>query len=186
VFVAGYGRQSFANPHGFLVLAYTNGGVRQWVAGPESGADTYATDAAISADGGRIFVTGVGGNDYATAAYSTGDGRLVWDEQYGARGGDRANAVAVSRDGRSVYVTGFSGDGEPACFGDIRSTSFATVAYEATTGRQGWVSRYSGRKDDPDEATDVAVGGDGRTVFVTGDSDSVCRSSDIATVAYRG
>jgi hypothetical protein len=75
--------------------------------------------------------------------------------------------------------------GTPACFGDIRSTSFATVAYDAAIGQQQWAARYGGRKDDPDDAVGVAVGPNGRSVFVTGDSDSVCRTSDIATVAYR-
>ena len=185
VFVAGYGRGSFSDPHGFLVVAYTNAGARRWVAGPGDGADSYATDAELSPDAQRIYVTGVGGNDFATAAFATVDGRQLWSERYGRRGGDRANAVAVSPDGRSVYVTGFSDDGRAACFGDIRSTSFATVRYDAVTGQQGWVARYGGRKDDPDEAVDLAVSPDGRTVLATGDSDAVCRTSDIATVAYR-
>ena len=185
VFVAGYGRASFSDPHGFLVVAYTSAGTQRWVAGPDGSADSYATDAELSADAERIYVTGVGGNDFATAAFATVDGRQLWSERYGRRGRDRANAVAVSPDGRSVYVTGFSDDGRAACFGDIRSTSFATVRYDAATGQQGWVARYGGRKDDPDEAVDVAVGLDGRTVLATGDSDALCRTSDIATVAYR-
>src|SRR5262249_25684965 len=54
-----------------------------------------------------------------------------------------------------------------------------TVAYNAATGAQRWVSRYNG----PAEAHSMAVSPDGGTVFVTGGRYGPTKG-DYATVAY--
>ena len=102
-----------------------------------------------------------------TAAAS---GARLWVKRYNgpANGDDYADAVAVSPDGQTVFVTGHSQG--------TASVGFATVAYNAATGAQLWVSRYGNSA-----ATSLAVSPDGRTVFVTGTSGG---GTAYTTVAY--
>jgi DNA-binding beta-propeller fold protein YncE len=67
--------------------------------------------------------------------------------------------VAVSPSGRTVFVTGQDTGTTPAL-------DYATVAYDARTGAQEWVARYSASGG----AEALAVSPDGRTVFVFGGS----------------
>ena len=111
----------------------------------------------IGDSGGRTT-----GSDYATVAYSAATGRQLWARRYNgpANGYDDAFSVAVSPGGTRVFVTGNSG-------GRATSQDYATVAYDAATGRQLWVSRYN----DPanlDLVCGVAVSPGGSRVFVTG------------------
>jgi DNA-binding beta-propeller fold protein YncE len=88
---------------------------------------------------------------------------------------DAAFSVAASPDGGRVFVTG-SSDG-----------NYATVAYQAATGTQLWVTRYNGPSNPGDGAggISVAVAPGGRTVFVTGTSSKPNSVSGYATIAYR-
>ena len=109
----------------------------------------------------------------------------LWSSRYdGGHGFDAAYAVIVSPDGGHVYVTGESERGRIACFGDVASTAYATVSYAAATGDPLWVSRYAGLRRDPDQANQIAIGPDGSSVFVSGNSDYGCTGSDVATLAY--
>jgi DNA-binding beta-propeller fold protein YncE len=152
--------------------------------GPGNGSD-LAQAIAVSPDGTQVFVTGYSDGldrgftfDYATVAYDVASGRKLWLNRYnGSVGTDSAAALAVSPDGTKVFVTGFSG-----CLG---TEDYATVAYDAGTGQELWVSRYDGPTGDPDEAYAVAVNPDGSRVFVTGRSFGLLgEGRDYATVAY--
>src|SRR5262249_36940375 len=95
--------------------------------------------------GGRGVVTGFSpgsgtGFDYVTIAYSAATGAQLWLKRYNGpvSVNDVARALAVSPDGRTVFVTGAS-EGGLASISD-----YATVAYDAATGAQLWVSRYNG------------------------------------------
>src|SRR5207244_3613162 len=77
-----------------------------------------------------------------------------------ARGDDDPAALAVASDGSSVFVTGGSR-------GKGSRLDYATVAYDASTGRQLWASRYDGTAADDDEAVAVGVDPSGSKVFVT-------------------
>jgi outer membrane protein assembly factor BamB len=129
-----------------------------------------------------VFVTGltngIGDEEYATIAYDSATGHKLWASLYnGSPCTDAAIAVAVSPDGSKVFATGSSG-----CLG---LEDYATVAYDATTGQELWVSRYNGPTGDPDEAFALAVSLDGTKVFVTGRSFGVLgEGRDYATVAY--
>jgi WD40 repeat protein len=186
VYVAGF-VQTQGSLHGFELVAYRAAGGGQIAAARyDDGGNDMTTDLAISSDGSRVFVTGSGHNDFTTVAFDGSMQGRLWAARYdGGHGVDHASAVALSPDGTRVYVTGSSDEGQVACFGEIGSTAYATVEYDAATGVQGWVSRYGGLKKDPDEAREVAVSPNGSYVFVTGNSDSVCASSDVATVAYQ-
>jgi hypothetical protein len=123
---------------------------------------------AVSPDGSQVFVTGesVGAGtswDYATLAYDATRGARRWTSRYsGPSFDDRAASLGVSPDGTAVFVTGVS-------LG-TSSYDYATVAYNADTGAEVWVSRFNGRANGFDTATALGVSPDGIEVFVTGQS----------------
>ena len=110
-----------------------------------------------------------------TSQGAAGPGTQLWAKLYSGPGSSvsSAHSVAVSPDGKTVFVTGGSGVNN--------AEDYTTVAYNATTGAQRWVSRYPGGV----QAFSVAVSPDGSTVFVTGESAAGTFSGfDYATVAY--
>ena len=139
---------------------------------------------AVSPDGSRMFVTGQStvrphGDDYVTIAYAAASGKRLWLSRYHGpgNGSSDAAALAVSPSGTMVFVTGES-------LGAGGNSDYATVGYDAATGRQVWVSRYDGPAHSNGFATAVAVGPGGGTVFVTGESPGRTSSGDYATAAY--
>jgi WD40 repeat protein len=139
---------------------------------------------AVSPDGATVFVTGVStgthtGLDYATIAYSAATGEQLWVSRYNgpASQSDGAAALAVSPTGRTVFVTGGSQ-------GRTSASDYATVAYNASTGKQLWVRRYNGRANAWDAAASLALSRDGRRLYVTGGSRGRTSKADYATVAY--
>jgi DNA-binding beta-propeller fold protein YncE len=135
---------------------------------------------AVSPDGNRVFVTGTSSSAYATIAYNIATGAQLWLKLYkgpGSGGGcDFDNAVAVSPDGNTLFVTG-------ECHGTNSGYDYTTAAYSAATGAQKWVKRYNGAGT-VNYANAVAVSPSGKTVFVTGESDSKDYLAQYATVAY--
>jgi hypothetical protein len=89
---------------------------------------------------------------------------------------DYAYALGVSPDGSKLFVTGKS-------FGSGGSVDYTTVAYDAATGAQLWLTPYDGPASQYDAASALRVSPDGSKVFVTGESDGPS-SRDYATVAY--
>ncbi len=151
-----------------------------------AGGDDVATSAATSNAANLVVVTGtsqgktaLGHLDYATVAYNTGTGAQLWVSRYNGPGdgNDIATAVAFNPSGAAVYVTGGSA-------GSGTGDDYATVAYDAATGKQLWASRYDGPGKGNDEASSVAVSPNGQTVFVTGGSLGATSNNDYATVAY--
>ena len=173
---SGTGRGSFAT------VAYKAAtGAQLWARryrGPGKGFDE-ATSMAVSAR--TVFVTGTsatsdgGFGNYATIAYNAATGARLWARRYGpGNSDDGAASVAVSPRGGRVFVTGCT-----AAFssGDV---DYATVAYDAATGRWLWARSYDGGGTSGGCATSVAVGPGGDRVFVTGRIDN-----NYATVAYK-
>ena len=170
-------------------------GARLWLsrfAGPGHTGDK-ASAVAISPGGTTVFVTGTFGfdplpsprEDYGTVGYDATTGRLLWASRYdGIGGADLATAIAVSPDAQTVFVTGES-DGPSKDHG--KTNAYATVAYDAATGKQLWASRHNGHGtlDDFDFARAIAVSPDGRTVFVTGQASAKSSLSGYTTIAYR-
>src|SRR5262245_57159083 len=123
-------------------------GSRLWVsfhAGPGAGAgNDTAASVAVARSGSAVFVTGdslraPGTFDYATVGYNAATGARLWASRYQGAGGAGGSAVAVTVDpgGRRVFVTGQSpGPGSGA--------DYVTIAYDAGTGSQLWLSRYNG------------------------------------------
>src|SRR6516165_2658272 len=84
------------------------------------------------------------------ARAAAGPGTQLWAKLYN---GGQAFSAATSPDGSTVYVTGAGGDNGRA--------AYTTVAYNAATGAQRWVSHYNGGVT----AFSVAVSPDGSRVF---------------------
>jgi PQQ-like domain len=137
-----------------------------------------------------VFVTGesqgpLQGNghpyDYATVAYDAATGKQLWASRYDGHGSmdndDFARAIAVSHDGGTVYVTG-QGSGKTSVW------DYTTVAYDAATGKQMWVTSYNGSDNNADAANALAVSPDDRRVFVTGVVRTRKTGTDYGTIAY--
>src|SRR5207247_790212 len=166
---------------GYRTVAYDAAtGVQRWTASWQGTDSDTPTGIAVSPSGDTVYVTGYTFNQggYVTVAYAAATGAQLWVSRYHNVGGDYAYALGVSPDGSRVFVTGASYDASD-------HSDYATVAYNAATGRQLWVSRYNGlQSDSEDSAGALAVGADGTTVFVTGSSQGLSIDTDYATVAY--
>ena len=131
----------------YATVAYNAAtGTQLWVKrynGPGNG-DDVAKAVAVGPGGGTVFVTGyskgaTSGYDYATVAYNAATGTQLWVKRYNGpgNGDDYATALAVSPAGARYIVTGSSSSkGE--------GPGYATVAYNAATGRPLWLARYNG------------------------------------------
>jgi hypothetical protein len=171
---------------GAMAAAPASSGQRLWVHqynGPGDGSD-YAYDLGLSPNGSTLFVTGTSSGvtssyDYATIAYDTATGATVWTSRHDGPDNsfDSAHALGVSPDGSMVFVTGSAtADAFP---------DYETIAYDAATGTELWVSRYTGPGDVWDDANALGISPDGSMVFVTGSSyGQGFTSADYATVAY--
>ncbi|MBK5306468.1 MAG: PQQ-binding-like beta-propeller repeat protein [Frankiaceae bacterium] len=181
----------------WAVVAYDARDGRQLWRTPYAGVGLGKTDspksAALSPAGDLLYVTGESGGtadydaDYATVAYALRGpdaGQQIWEQRYDGVEqdlSDRAREVAVDVDGR-VIVTGDS----------LRSNGlnnvnmeYATVAYDGTTGRQLWASRYAGTQGGGLHfGTTLATSPSNRVAVVSGQSDAGGRDYDWATIAY--
>ena len=175
----------------YMTVAYDAAtGAKLWVRRYDGapGCTDSAEAMAAGPDGTRVFVTGfsgcLGGEDYATVAYDTTTGKQLWAARYDGPTGDpdEASTVTTSPDGSVVYISGRS-------FGRLgQGRDYATIAYDASSGGELWVSRYNGpgltEEEGHDEAHAVAVSPDGASVYVTGASFGRHSDWDYATIAY--
>ncbi|MFJ9391830.1 S8 family serine peptidase [Nocardioides sp. NPDC101246] len=119
----------------------------------------------MSPDGETIYVAGTSGGDYVTIAYDGATGAEKWNTRLDGpgHGSDTINDLVVSPDGKRIYVTGYQTVGETLL-------DYATVAYDAATGEQLWISRYDDPVQGTDDARAIGVSEDGSTIVVTGQS----------------
>jgi WD40 repeat protein len=186
VFVTGHSAGTDGDVDYATVACNAVTGARLWAARYDGPGHAWnaASTVAVSPGGGSVFVTGVSqgkssGLDYATVAYNAATGAQLWVKRYNGpgNGDDGATAMEVSPSGKSVFVTGYSQ-------GKSTGLDYATVAYNAATGAQLWVARYTGPGKGDDYAQALAVSPGGQTVYVTGDSKETASTDDYATVAY--
>jgi len=176
-------------PVGYVTVSYVPATGRQlWVrryAAPGTNPDRTA-GIAVSPDGQTVFVSGastVAGSGYAyvTIAYSASTGRQLWLRRYDGPGGySTPRALVVSPDGTTVFVTGVSGGD----YGPQANDAYTTIAYDAVTGAQRWISRLTGRAHRNNQARNIAISPDGKTVYVTGRGYAPGSRYDDLTVAY--
>jgi TolB-like protein len=151
-----------------------------WVGGYDGGGTDEARALVSSPDGAKVFVTGTSRNDdnlddYGTVAHDATTGKLLWAARYDSQIVQaEPEAIAVSPDGARVFVTGHDNGAET-------SIDYATVAYDADSGTQLWVSRLA--FPSTDHATALAVSPDSARVFVTGYSYDARGVAGIATIA---
>lgn len=182
------GSVTFGDAGGYTTVAYDAGtGHELWARRLRNAAGAaYVESLALDPRARRAFVTGWyerqgTGWDYRTVAYGLGRGTRLWSAQHGGSGFDGAEAVAVAPDGGSVFVTGGSEDGSNSL-----SADYATVAYDARTGRELWATRYDGPTRRYDAASGIVVSPDGVTLYVTGWSEEarLAAGYSYATIAY--
>ncbi len=108
-----------------------------------------------------------------------------WVTRYdGAGSYDRGVGIVSSPDGARLYVTGISTN-------TAGNLDFATMAYDAVTGQQLWVTRYNGPAMGNDQpyyfgtGKQIAITKDGATIFVIGLSARADGFNDYVTIAYR-
>jgi len=189
VFAAGFvpvgGGTGFATA--FATVAYDpTTGSQRW-ASQYRGPGDFSTPTAVtvSPDGSKVFVTGSSeGNgtnrDYATVAYNAATGQQLWAKRYNGpvNTGDDPAAIIAAPNGKTVFVTGTSQ-------GVRVGVDYTTIAYDAATGKQLWLSRYNNpRRNGFDSASALAISPDGRRLYVTGASHGRSSQDDYATVAY--
>ena len=184
VFVTGQSNTSASSDYATIAYDATTG-TQLWAKRYNGPANFFdgANALGVSPDGSKVFVTGQsdgsGGFDYATIAYDAATGTQLWVKRYNGPEnlGNVANALGVSPDGSRVFVTGES-------VGSGSEFDYATVAYDAATGTQQWVTRYNGSANNVDVANALGVSPDGSRVFVTGESIGPGGDFDYASVAY--
>ncbi|MFD2513094.1 SBBP repeat-containing protein [Pontibacter locisalis] len=186
VFVTGTSSGENTNEDFATVRYDADTGKQAWVQrynGPSSGF-TRLSGIAVDNQGG-VFITGSFSNfskgaviaDYTTIRYEATTGEETWVQLYDgpANGFDQANAIAVDNNG-GVYVTGFS-------FSKDSSYDYATIRYDAPTGKQDWIQRYNGPSNSNDGANAIAINNSG-WVYVTGGSTGGKTIRNIATISY--
>jgi len=189
---------------GFMVTAFdTMTGSERWFSTHPLGAGTLGpVQATLSSDGRRVFVVGYDYlndtdlSDLLVAGYDTAHGSLLWEASYGTGPGqsDMPSDIAVSQNGRMVVITGRSGSPSVPISGPSTPPpppivrSFATVGYDAQTGKRLWAAHYLGPAGRDGMGTSVAIAKNGRRVFVTGFTDGLTGppggEGDYFTVAY--
>jgi hypothetical protein len=185
VFVAGtaYPTDLSCDGWGYHTVAYNaSDGTEQWSA-LYAHCGGAATALALSPDGSTVLATGYGDARpipgegcclylSATVAYDASTGNQLWateDDSIKVLGGDTVISLGVSPDGSRVFVFG-----DECAVSLCRDDPFVTVAYDASTGNQLWVSRYdSGGKNYP---SDLVMSPDGSTVFEIGQEALPCYS----------
>ncbi|MEE9613491.1 MAG: SBBP repeat-containing protein [Thermodesulfobacteriota bacterium] len=169
VYVTGYSYSDTDSD--YATVKYDADGIKLWEArydGPGNYSQEYAYALAVDS-AGNVYVTGESYGegtmrDYATIKYDA-DGTELWVARYNGPGNgwDVAYALAVDSAG-NVYVTGKSYG-----IGYMTGYDYATVKYDANTGTELWVARYTGLGSYFDSAYALAVDSAG-DVYVTGES----------------
>lgn len=75
--------------------------------------------------------------DYLTLSLAADDGAREWTARYNGPEDDFDHPVDIATDGETVVATGWT-------WHSVTSWDYTTVAFDAATGQQSWVSRYDG------------------------------------------
>lgn len=161
----------------FTTAAYEAGtGEVAWVqrvTGPVTANESidFPTDAILSPDGSRLYITGISyfvaatDSDYLTVAHDTITGENVWARRYNGGHNDFPYGLALTAKGKRLYVTGASYGA-----GNYDMLTIAYDAPDATPPPLNWIRRYDAALA-ADRGRSVVVSADGTQVFVAGESD---------------
>jgi hypothetical protein len=177
----------------YWTVAYNAGtGAVIWSARYEGLGYSRATSVGVSPNGSAVFVTGTTeaspaptGTRVVTLAYNPATGARLWLDGYpgGQPNGTQftSPSLAVAPDASTVAVTaGRALKGE--------QTGYATLAYNAATGRNELTAIYQVAGNVPSTPADVAVSQDSSTAFVTGWSgltSGIGYPASYLTIGYR-
>lgn len=163
-----------------------NGSGPIWNVVFDSGTDVQigseaGVDVSIGADGNPV----VGGYscfvatdcDVRALKYDGADGTILWNITFNSSGTnyDDLSGVSVGADGHPV-VTG------SRCPTQIANCDVVLMKLDGGTGATIWSATFAG--PDSDQASSVAVGGDGNP-YVTGFTCAAANACDIRTIRYR-
>jgi len=158
-------------------------GARLWKSrytGQRNGSDN-PTAITTSPDRTQVYVTGsvrsvdgVGWPDYATVAIDAATGTRLWATRYSGPAEQYDVPIAIAASDGNVFVTGTSASSrqypcDDGSGGMCFDRDVLTVEYRAGTGVQSWVRRYNGSGDRDDWGAAIAVGPEGRRVYVAGE-----------------
>lgn len=121
----------------------------------------------------NIYVTGIVDTtahdvDFLTIKFDE-HGNQIWERRYNGTGNDLDRPAAIALDNRGgVYVTGESDNGKGNGKTRLCGLDFATIKYDAETGKEIWIRRYNGPADGEDRPVRLNV--DGTGVYVLGKS----------------
>ncbi len=179
VYVTGYSKGEYSG-YDYATIKYTSSGDTVWMKRYDVDNDQDEAHAIAVDDSGNCYVTGETKNanndfDYTTIKYKP-LGDTAWIRKYDGpdNDDDLAYSVAVDESG-NVYVTGWS-KGTGAHY------DYATIKY-TPTGDTSWTRRYEGSVGSENQASAVAVDGNGN-VFITGRSEGSGSEFDYATIKY--
>jgi PQQ-like domain len=180
VFVTGAARNGCCSAE-YATIAYNAAtGAQLWLKryNPSASTPSVATEVVVSPNGQEVYVTGHSAGVYATVAYNAATGAQRWAKRFAGYGSHAS--VAVSPNGKEVLVS------EGSTSATTNKGSYVTAAYNAATGAQLWLKRYSGSKTYGDgDAHAMTVSPNGLTVFVTGVFYKEDGSAAYATIAYK-
>jgi len=149
------------------------------------GGDQVATATGLAPDGSRLYATGYSPGpesaaghvprDLFTVAHDAETGDELWTALFDTPASWEELPAGLAVTGDRVFVAG------TGYWGAETRYDYTVVAYDAATGEELWVARYDGPAHLDDQANAIAVEGD--TVYLTGWSNGVGTSGDVATVA---
>jgi hypothetical protein len=179
VFVTG-GSQNESGDYDYATIRYNaTTGAAVWISRYDgtAGGDDQAQALALRSTS-RIYVTGRSlqsgsFNDMTTVEYNQSDGNEVWVASYNGPANDNDGGVAILG-GTTPYVLGSS-------TGSGVGPDYALVQYNSS-GSQQFDLRYNGPANGTDIPSDVAAFG--KSVYVTGTSQSKDKGSEFLTIRY--
>jgi hypothetical protein len=176
IYVAGTSDSDLStnNDFDYVVIAFdSSSGEKRWVSrytGPTDLPQAAPFALALSPTGAAVFVTGTTYNadgslsGIATVGFSADTGEQLWTATF-TEPSSATTDIAVSADGTRVFVAG-------EVYGQNPDSSYhnqaVTIAYDAGTGQQLWLARYSGNPGERTYASKVATSPDGARVYVAG------------------
>ncbi|HKR99280.1 MAG TPA: PQQ-binding-like beta-propeller repeat protein [Candidatus Dormibacteraeota bacterium] len=177
-------------------VAYDHAGNELWATPyhDSGGGNDLTGSIAVSPDGSRVYVAGGQQPDwtrgssvaqFVTIAYDAATGAQQWLQTYqGPFRGDgddlsQARSIAVDPAGNAVYVGGFASANSP---GDPQIDTFTTIAYDAASGGQLWLTNY--RHQNVDALQDMVLTPDGARLYLTGLDRECAGGCDVATDSY--
>ncbi|MDF7812054.1 SBBP repeat-containing protein [Hymenobacter sp. YC55] len=172
----------------YATIKYSTDGQQLWIARYNGGGNQNDLASSIAVDAaGNVVVTGTSfkatdDGDYATLKYDGTNGQQLWESRYNGPDNrtERAISLAVDAAG-NVAVTGNSY--RIISPGILEHDAYATVKYDANSGQQLWVTRYTSAVSGYGNVNDIVIDAAGN-VYVTGTSSTGRLSSSFTTLKY--